>query len=701
MGTGEDEKTKSAYFLLLVEPAPPGGYPANPDYTVTVDPSAITATIPVTGTWDTQMSVYVYSLTNFNQPVSFTLSGQPNGVTATFTPASVSPPPNGRETSTFKLTVAWTAVGGTYKLKVTGTSGLLARAAELVLILKPSPQQQAQALYVHILQPANRATVNGTFLLTANCTDLTYGPGNVNATYQISSSTWSSQGAAMIPPKNGQTIWTVSVDTVAMQLSNGDYTITVKATRLNDPTASSTDSIIVHLDNSAIIHKDTFIINYPQAASLHGDGDTYNPSWWFEEDHFMPGETMGLRINTGAWAGRNDVKIVISIPQSLLYGPLLSKYPATQTITGIIPQYVTAVFPFDFSRQGIYGQYQVTVEVRDMSDKLLGTIQPRNNGAFTIEGPNADWYTVQHLDHASVVAALTWPSTGAAVLHRTGTIGVSSTISSSTQVSGVINDAGAIVAWVPYLDWYGQPVFTATYAGSNVKVMRDATNPLEKTFTYDVLAVSYTVTGQDYTETVNLEFFTRYQTDGGQHPAVDTYVALQVSTGQPWLKAQTVGGTAQVPVTISNPDGTKPLSWTVRVWTYAVKFTSPDGNPTIFANQWANLEVDREDFTATITVDGITRQTGGLGVDASVASSAMWLDMNSVEAKVVVKNQAGQTVAQQTYAITILHGQANHYTWLVSGDFAPGTYTIEVTLTYGIPSPPVTIGTTTQQLTTG
>lgn len=697
MGTGADGKTKSAYFLLLVEPAPPGGFPTNPDYTVTANPSALTATIPVTGTWDTQLSVYVYSLTNFNQQVSFTLSGQPNGVTGTFTPSSVTPPPNGRETLTLKLTVASTAGAGTYKVKITGTSGSLTRTAELILILRPASQQQAQALYVDILQPANGATVSGTFLLTANCTDLTYGPGNVNATYQISSSTWSSQWMAMIPPKNGGSIWTVSVDTVAMQLSNGDYTITVKATRLNDSTASSTDSIIVRLDNSAVVRKDTFIINYLQAASLHGDGDTYNPSWWFEEDHFMPGETMGVRIDTGTWAGRNDVKINIIIDPSLIYAPLSSKYPATQTITGTIPRYVIAVFPFDFSKTGIYRQWQVTVEVRDAATgTLLGDIPLANDGTFRIEGPDADWYTVQHLDHASLVAALKW-STSAVVLHRTGTIGVSSTIS-STKVSGVISDAGAIVTWVPYQDWYGHPVFTVTYAGSNVKVMRDATSPLEKTFTYDVLAVSYTVTGQDYTETVNLEFFARYQTDGGQHPAVDTYVALQVSTDQPWLKAQTVGGTAQVPITVGNPDGTKPLSWTVRVWTYAVKFTSPDENPTIFANQWANLEVDREDFTATVTVDGITRQTGGLSVDASVASSAMWLDMNSVEAKVVVRNQAGQIIAQQTYAITILHGQANHYTWLVNGDFAPGTYTIEVTLTYGIPSPPVTIGTTTQQL---
>ena len=121
---------------------------------------------------------------------------------------------------------------------------------------------------------------------------------------------------------------------------------------------------------------------------------------------------------------------------------------------------------------------------------------------------------------------------------------------STTSVSGVINDAGGIIIWTPYMDWHGQPVFAVTYTGSNVDVMHDTTTPLEETFTYDVLAVTYVVTGQDYSETVNLEFFARYQTD---HPAVDTYVALQASTGQPWLKTETSGGKATIAVYSSQP----------------------------------------------------------------------------------------------------------------------------------------------------
>jgi hypothetical protein len=672
-GTSDDGKTKNAYFLLLVGPLSTPGE-SNPDYSVTADPSALTGVIPTTGTSITTLTVYVQSLDGFSQQVNLELqlpSGLA-GITGTFTSASLTPATDGRSNTTLTLKVDSSTPQGIYRLTVKATSGPLSqptttRTADFILTLSPNPQ--STGLYVEILQPTNEATVSGVFLLTANCTDLIYGPGNVNATYQISGTLGASKWAPMTPPMNGS-VWTVNVDTVALQLENGAYTVTVKATRMNDPTASTADSITVHLDNSAIVHKNTYIINYPRATLLHGDGNTYSPAWWYEEDHFMPGETIGVRIPA-------DTTVTISIPADLVY----LGYSATLTVTPV-SGYAIAVFPLVFTNS-IHGQYQITIQAGTETTHL----------GFTIEGADADWYTMQHLDHASVVAALKWPDTDAAILHRAGTITATSTIGSNSQVSGTANDAGAIIVWTPYVDWYGQPVFAVTYTGSSVQIMHhDGTTPLAQTFTYDVLATSYTAIGQDYSETVNLQFFSRYQTG---HPAVDTYVALQVSTGQPWMKAETVSGQTTIgPITIANPDGSKPLTWTIRAWTYAVKVTSP----TIYANQWANLEVDHEDYTTTVTVDGLTRIDNGLNVKTSVTSGAMWLDISSVEAKIVIKNSAGQIVGQQTYAVTIEHGKVNHYTWLVSGDYAAGTYTVEVTLAYGIPEPPVNIGATTRQL---
>ena len=672
-GTSDDGKTKNAYFLLLVSPLSELGE-RSPDYSVAADPSAITGVIPTTGTSTAFLTVYVQSLDGFSQQVNLSLevpSGL-TGVAGTFTSTALTPAADGRSNTTLTLKVASSTSQGTYRLTVKATSGPLSqptttRTADFILTLSPNPQ--STGLYVEILQPTNEASVSGIFLLTANCTDLIYGPGNVNATYQISGTLGASKWAPMTPPINGS-VWTVNVDTVALQLENGAYTATVKATRMNDPTASTADSITVHLDNSAIVHKNTYIINYPRATLLHGDGNTYSSAWWYEEDHFMPGETIGVRIPA-------DTTVTISIPADLVY----LGYSATLTVTPV-SGYAIAVFPLVFTNS-IHGQYQITIQAGTETTHL----------GFTIEGADADWYTMQHLDHASVVAALKWPDTDAAILHRAGTITATSTIGSNSQVSGTANDAGAIIVWTPYVDWYGQPVFAVTYTGSSVQIMHhDGTTPLAQTFTYDVLATSYTAIGQDYSETVNLQFFSRYQTG---HPAVDTYVALQVSTGQPWMKAETVSGQTTIgPITIANPDGSKPLTWTIRAWTYAVKVTSP----TIYANQWANLEVDHEDYTTTVTVDGLTRIDNGLNVKTSVTSGAMWLDISSVEAKIVIKNSAGQIVGQQTYAVTIEHGKVNHYTWLVSGDYAAGTYTVEVTLAYGIPEPPVNIGATTRQL---
>jgi hypothetical protein len=552
----------------------------------------------------------------------------------------------------------WT-ITGTYS-SVSGTAILTVTAA-------------SQGLHVQILSPPNDGdTVSGVFLLTANCTDLDYGVGNINVQYQIGSSEWQ-----MTAPPPGSVItfpWTAYVDTTG--LSDGAYMVTVKGTRLLYGPLEKTDSITIHVDNSGITHKTTFFINYPDAAANGADGGTYDRRWWFEEDRFLPGETMGVHITGGS----SVTNITISIDPTLIYPPLSTKYPATLSTLGST---ATAVFPFDFSNNNpdIYGAKQVTVKI------CYPTICIVSLPSFTIEHPTADWRTEQHLDHVTVAVALKWPP-GEPILHREGTITASSAIGTIRQaVSGTIDTQGNIMISVPYIDWYGQPVFTVTYSGSSVQIMHDATTPLEQTFTYDVLAVSYTITGQDYSETANLQFFARYQP---QHPAVDTHAILQVSTGQPWIQADTTNGVATVPITVAN----KPLSWNIHVLAYAL----PTGQLTIYANQWANLQIDREDYTTSVLVDDISRQSGGLNVSTSIVSSAMWLDMNNVNATVTIKNRAGQTVAQQTYIVTIFHGQVNHYTWLVKGDYTAGAYIVEVTLTYEIPEPPATIGNTTQQL---
>ncbi len=67
----------------------------------------------------------------FDSAIGLTASGQPTGVTATFSPSSIAAPGSG--TSTLTLAVASTTVTGTYTITVTGTGGGITHTATVTL----------------------------------------------------------------------------------------------------------------------------------------------------------------------------------------------------------------------------------------------------------------------------------------------------------------------------------------------------------------------------------------------------------------------------------------------------------------------------------------------------------------------------------------------------------------------------------------
>jgi uncharacterized membrane protein len=67
----------------------------------------------------------------FSSAVALSATGQPTGVTATFSPTSIAAPGSG--TSTLTLAVASTAVAGTYTITVTGTGGGITHTATVSL----------------------------------------------------------------------------------------------------------------------------------------------------------------------------------------------------------------------------------------------------------------------------------------------------------------------------------------------------------------------------------------------------------------------------------------------------------------------------------------------------------------------------------------------------------------------------------------
>jgi len=123
-----------------------------PDFTMSVLPLSASITRGDSGTF----SITLTSTGGFASPVSLTLSGQPSGVTGTFSPTSVTPSSAG-SASTLTVSVATTAPLGSYALMITGTSGSLSRQASITLTVQAragvSPCIIATATYGSELSP--------------------------------------------------------------------------------------------------------------------------------------------------------------------------------------------------------------------------------------------------------------------------------------------------------------------------------------------------------------------------------------------------------------------------------------------------------------------------------------------------------------------------------------------------------------------
>jgi Big-like domain-containing protein/immune inhibitor InhA-like protein len=109
-----------------------GGTPT-PDFSVGASPSSVSVTQGSSAT----STVTVTSLNGFNGAVTLSASGLPSGVSASFSPASVTPPANGSAASTLTLTASATATTGTATIAVTGTSGT-SHSASINLTVNPA-----------------------------------------------------------------------------------------------------------------------------------------------------------------------------------------------------------------------------------------------------------------------------------------------------------------------------------------------------------------------------------------------------------------------------------------------------------------------------------------------------------------------------------------------------------------------------------
>jgi kumamolisin len=99
----------------------------SPTFSLSASPASVSVAQGKSGS----STITTAALGGFNAAVGLTASGQPAGVTATFSPTSIAAPGSG--SSTLNLAVASTTVAGTYTITVTGTGGGITQKATVSL----------------------------------------------------------------------------------------------------------------------------------------------------------------------------------------------------------------------------------------------------------------------------------------------------------------------------------------------------------------------------------------------------------------------------------------------------------------------------------------------------------------------------------------------------------------------------------------
>jgi len=174
--------------------------------TFTLTPSPMGASLNVGSS--TSFRVTVAGSNGFNSPVALSVSGAPQGVTATFSPASIT---SGNGSSTLTVTAGSTATAGTSALAVTGTSGGITETQIITMaVATPNYSLTSSATSASVAPggsaPITLTTAAGTGFNSIVYLSISGLPSGVTASFTKTS----------IPaPGNGSSILTLSVASTA------------------------------------------------------------------------------------------------------------------------------------------------------------------------------------------------------------------------------------------------------------------------------------------------------------------------------------------------------------------------------------------------------------------------------------------------------------------------------------------------------
>jgi hypothetical protein len=167
----------------------------------------------------------------FAAPVTLSAKGQPSGVSVGFSPATI----NGAGSSTVNVTVGAAAIGGSFTLVLTGTSGSLQQSLTVMLTIKAATFSiTPAATSMAALQGAS-----GSMMLSTSVTGVLNGPIALSVSGQPGGVIAGLSSASVVPPGSV----TLSV-TVAASVAAGSYPLIVTAIG-NNVTQKFTVTLVV------------------------------------------------------------------------------------------------------------------------------------------------------------------------------------------------------------------------------------------------------------------------------------------------------------------------------------------------------------------------------------------------------------------------------------------------------------------------
>ncbi len=104
--------------------------PASANFTISASPTAITVVRGSSGT----STITTAALNGFNWPITLSATGQPSGITVSFSPTSIPAPGSG--TSTMKVTTTSRASTGTHTITIKGTGGGITHTTTVALTVQ-------------------------------------------------------------------------------------------------------------------------------------------------------------------------------------------------------------------------------------------------------------------------------------------------------------------------------------------------------------------------------------------------------------------------------------------------------------------------------------------------------------------------------------------------------------------------------------